>query len=49
MQNSLKIGCFTINKPPDYEKDKVLLEISDYDYDSTKIDISDLKTLYHYR
>lgn len=48
MENKLTIGNLTINKPTEWDIDKVEFQISEYDYDSTKVDISDLKTLYDY-
>lgn len=48
INNSLRLGNFTISKPKDWDLDNVKLEISDYDYDSTNISIDNLRTLYEY-
>jgi len=48
VRKSLSLGNFTINKPKEWELDEVELEIRDYDYDSTKISVDDLKALRYY-
>lgn len=48
VSDKLSIGNFTINKPKEWETNLVELEIKDYDYDSTKIELDDLKALYLY-
>ena len=45
VRESLSLGNFTINKPKDWALDEIELEIRDYDYDSTKISVDDLKAL----
>ena len=45
---SFTISNFTINKPEEWETDMVKVEIEDYDYDSTKISVSELEGLYNY-
>tara|TARA_R110000796_G_scaffold201848_1_gene318077 strand:- start:2 stop:220 length:219 start_codon:yes stop_codon:yes gene_type:complete len=45
VRESLSLGNFTINKPEDWALDEIKLEIRDYDYDSTKISVDDLKAL----
>lgn len=46
--DSLKLGGFTINPPDEWDLETVELEIEDFDYDSTKITIDQLKTLRDY-
>ena len=48
IRDSLSLGNFTINKPKEWALDEVELEIRDHDYDSTKINIDDLKVLRNY-
>ena len=45
VRESLSLGNFTINKPKEWALDEIELEIRDYDYDSTKISVDDLKAL----
>ena len=46
INESLTLGHFIINRPPDWDLNCIKLEINDYD--STNIDISDLKLLHYY-
>lgn len=48
LSESLTLGNFTINKPKEWDKDNVVVEISDYDHESTSISIGDLKILQNY-
>ena len=48
VRESLSLGNFTINKPKDWALNEIELEIRDYDYDSTKISVDDLKALRRY-
>ncbi len=48
IEDSLVLGKFTINKPEDWDMNNVILEINEYDYDSTTISIDDLKLLHKY-
>lgn len=48
MKDKLCLGTFTINKPEPWDLENVRLEIKDYDYDSTKISIDELKLLHTY-
>jgi hypothetical protein len=48
VEDFLRLGKFRINKPSEYDSENVLLEINDYDYDSTTISIDELKLLHDY-
>ncbi len=49
VRERLCLGNFTINKPQDWDfLNMVELEIKNYDYDSTKISIDDLRILHTY-
>jgi len=44
----LQIGTFTISKPEEWDKNIVKVEIQDYDYDSTELNMDQLKILHAY-
>ena len=48
VRERLCLGNFTINRPEEWDLENVKLEIQDYDYDSTKISMDDLRILYNY-
>lgn len=48
LSSSESYGSFTINKPKEWDLENVELEIREYDYDSTKISIEDLRMLHKY-
>ena len=48
VRERLCLGKFTINRPEEWDLENVKLEIQDYDYDSTKISIDDLRLLHTY-
>lgn len=48
MEENLRLGGFTINKPREWDLENVEIEINEYDYNSTKISINDLKILHEY-
>jgi hypothetical protein len=48
VRERLRLGKFTINRPEEWDLGNVKLEIQDYDYDSTKISIDELKILHKY-
>ena len=41
----LKLGTLTIHKPEEWDKEIVEISISNYDYDSTKLDLKQLEEL----
>jgi hypothetical protein len=48
VRERLCLGNFTINRPEEWDLENVELQIQDYDYDSTKISIDDLRLLHTY-
>ena len=48
VRERLCLGNFTINRPEEWDLENVKLEIQDYDYDSTKISIGELRILHTY-
>jgi hypothetical protein len=48
MENKLKVGNLTINKPEIWNPNNVVFEIQDYDYESTTITIEQLEEIYNY-
>lgn len=48
LRESMTVGKLTIHKPEACETDEVDVGIQNYDYDSTKIEIDDLKILHTY-
>jgi len=48
VKNYLCLGNFKICKPEKWDPNKITLEIKDYDFDSTKIDLNELKQLHKY-
>lgn len=48
VRESMTVGHLTIHKPEVWETDEVEIGIQNYDYDSTKIEIDDLKILHMY-
>jgi hypothetical protein len=48
VRERLRLGNFTISRPEEWDLENVKLEIQDYDYDSTKISIDELRILHTY-
>ena len=44
----LVLNSFTINKPEKWEPDLAKIEIKEYNYDSTKLNLEELRELYDY-
>ena len=48
IEERLCLGNFTINKPQEWDLENVRLKIQDYHYDSTTINIDQLRMLHNY-
>jgi len=48
MKDKLKINYLEIYKPPEWNDNRVTIEIHNYDYDSTTLSIDELKILKEY-